>query len=586
MSASASPLHGAPPNASLWALLSGKLRLLRNLPRSTAEGSRGRLLAFLLMGTAVWAGLFGASLWFFRKTLALEPFGEILLSKLLGLTFLVIFAVLVFSSVIAAFSIFLLSDELSFLVVRPIRPHILYSARFIETTVYSSWMVILFGLAVFLAAGIAASAPWNYYAVLSAALLPFSLIPPALAVLVVLLLANLMPVHRTKELLIGLGVLAFVAAFILFRSLQPERLLRPSSFGSTMEFFSTLKAPGDYWLPSSWLSELVLPRLWGQDGPLDWLHVACLLSTAVGLFFIGAWTFRWLFSRAYSRALQGRSGTMGEASQKRAARRLQRWLQAQANASGRLGSMRAIAAKDALILMRDTVQWSQLLMLAALIVIYLVNFRYVGAIGRGGVLGPMGLHFLNLALCGFLVGAVSVRMVFPAVSLEGRAFWLIKRAPLGMHRYLVAKALGHITPLLVLALSLTLSSNWMIGSSTLITLKSMALIALLVLALTGLGVGMGAIFPRFHVDDVTKIATGLGGILFMLSSILVLVAVIVLDAYSTYHFLRLEMGFARAFPSDFWYKASLSWAGLLLLTVGGAALALHLGARRLARSFR
>ena len=242
--------------ASVADLLYAKLCMLRNLPRSTAEGTRWRLLLFGVLGAAVWAGIFGASLWFFRKTLALEPFGEVLLSKLLGLTFLVIFAVLLFSSIIAAFSIFLLADELSFLLVRPLPPYTLYTARYLETVLYSSWTVVLFGLAVFLAAGIASHAAYDYYLALLGAMVPFILIPPALAVLVVLLLSNLMPVRRTRELMIGLGAVAFVGGFVLLRSLQPERLLRPATFGSTMEFFATLRAPGKYWLPSSWMSEI------------------------------------------------------------------------------------------------------------------------------------------------------------------------------------------------------------------------------------------------------------------------------------------------------------------------------------------
>ncbi|OIP41860.1 MAG: hypothetical protein AUK47_05765 [Deltaproteobacteria bacterium CG2_30_63_29] len=575
-------------------LLYAKWCQLKNLPRSKADGGVLRALLFIALGGAVWAMFYGASHWFFVKTIALEPFGEILVRKLLSMTFMVIFSVLLFSSIIQAFSTYLLSDELRFILPYPVPPNALFSARFLETAFYSSWMVLLFGLPVFISAGVVFRSPVSYYLWLMCVFVPLILIPPALAVLVVLFLANTFPVQRAREVLIGLGVVFFIGAFIVIRQLQPEKLFNPGQFGNTMEFFSSLQTPGRYWLPSTWAIEVLHPYLRSDtDIPLDVLHLSCLYGTAFGAYFIAAWAYRLLYRRAYSRAQQGRHSDyqlerqrdgLGGAGKSRARRRLQAWSQRMSLRAGRMGPVLAIARKDAIVFTRDAVQWSQILLLIGLVVIYLVNFQYIGAIGKGGIFGPIGIHFLNFGLNGFLVAAVSVRIVFPAVSLEGRAFWLIRRSPIGLPRYLLAKWLGHTPHMLLLAEGLTISSHLMSGTPLWLTLKSVVVIFFLVVSLTGLGVGVGALFPRFNSDNAAKIATGFGGVLFMGASLMLTLGVIIIDAYPTFFLLKRSLGFSSDLPPYFWLKAGASWSAMLLLCLGSPALVIWLGARKLAKA--
>jgi len=575
-------------------LLYARWRTVRNFPRSQREGGWVRILVLVALGAFVWAGIFGASYWFIGKTMALEPFGEILVRKILSMAFVVIFAVLCFSNLIAAFSTYLLADELQFLMPRPLPHRTVFSARFIETLVQSSWMVLLFGLPIFLAAGIRFDAPGEYYGWLAAVLVPFVVIPTALASIVVIVLANVMPVERTREIFVAIGLVAFVALFAMLRELQPEQLFRPDKFGSTMEFFATLQTPGRYWLPSSWAIELLYPSLTADSfRGISWLHVACLYSTAGGLFFLAAWTHRILHFRAYSRAQQGRHNEVqGDPRERRRRRdsskkspmdKVRAWADRNADDDRALGPVSAIARKDLLIFARDTVQWSQLLLLVGLVVVYLVNIRSVGDFGAGGIFGPIGIYFLNIGLSAFLVAAVSVRLVFPAVSLEGKAFWLVRRAPIGLHRYLAAKWIGHTPNLLILALVLVVLSNWVIGTALWLSIKSALLVGCLVVALTGLGVGMGAMFPRFHIDDAARIATGLGGVLFMFIAIGLTGVVVALDAWPTFHLMRVELGFRQSLQAGFWWRAVLAWLGVIVLCFGTGALAIHLGARRLAR---
>ena len=59
--------------------------------------------------------------------------------------------------------------------------------------------------------------------------------------------------------------------------------------------------------------------------------------------------------------------------------------------------------------------------------------------------------FVNLAMAAFVISAVAVRFVFPAVSAEGGAFWIVRTSPVGMRAFLWSKFWTGLLPILVLA---------------------------------------------------------------------------------------------------------------------------------------
>ena len=50
------------------------------------------------------------------------------------------------------------------------------------------------------------------------------------------------------------------------------------------------------------------------------------------------------------------------------------------------------------------------------------------------------------------------------------------------------------------------------------------------IALSGMGVGFGALFPRFNLENVAQIQTSPGGILFMIASLFYVGATLALEA--------------------------------------------------------
>ena len=102
--------------------------------------------------------------------------------------------------------------------------------------------------------------------------------------------------------------------------------------------------------------------------------------------------------------------------------------------------------KDLRLFFRDNTQWSQLILLGVLLLIYIFNIKSLPI--HSGERIPFSLviviSFLNLGLAGFVLAAVAARFIFPAVSLEGRQMWLLRSSPLDPQRDALEQVLdGH-----------------------------------------------------------------------------------------------------------------------------------------------
>jgi len=243
---------------------------------------------------------------------------------------------------------------------------------------------------------------------------------------------------------------------------------------------------------------------------------------------IGAWVSNHIYYQGYSKAQETKSRLVSKSS-------LLDWVVAIWTAPFK-ASTRSIIIKDVKTFFRDNTQWSQLFLLVALIVVYLYNFKAL-PIQRA----PMPtfylqniLSFLNVALAGFVVAAVATRFVFPAVSIEGLSFWLIKSSPISLKRLLWSKFWTYLLPLIVLSEMLIIISNYLLKVTTFMMVLSSVTVFLMVFGITALGIGMGAMYPNFRTENISHISTGFYGLMYMIVCAGFIGLVIVLEASPTY----------------------------------------------------
>ncbi len=483
----------------------------RAAKRERGDGLRALLFGGIALGVTL--VLFAVFFWLSWQLLAYEELGDYLVRLGLGWLFLTFLSFVAFSAVVTSLSTFFLAEDLRLLLPAPVPAERLFHSRFVRTVVQSSWMVAAFLLPVLLGVGLARCAPAGYYLTALATVAPFVVVPSALGAIVTLGLVSVFPARRARDVLMLMGLLFAVALVMLLRMIRPERLLDVQSLPDVTGFFAALQSPITPLLPSSWAGESLFAALRGH---VDALHLGALWSTAFAVTILARAAYgRWHFA-AWTKAQEARKARFTRLAL------LERLILRLPMAPAR----RVLLVKDLKVFLRDTSQWSQLLLLLALALVYVYNFHaldlsripYMTAVVKNAY------AFVNLAMAAFVMSAIAVRFVFPAVSAEGRAFWIVRTSPVPLSSFLWSKFWTGFLPILALAELLTIVSNRLLGVTPVLRTASAVAIAFMTLALVGLACGMGARYPRFHAESVTHVAGSYGGVAYMVSAVFFIVA--------------------------------------------------------------
>jgi ABC-2 type transport system permease protein len=511
----------------------------RNRASRRERGDLVRALLFggiaLVVATAIAVGSF----WLAWQLADFAELGDYLLRVGLSWLFLTFLSFLAFSGVVTALSTFFLSDDLRLLLAAPIASRRLFHARFIRTLVQSSWMIVVFLAPLLLGVGLARCAPWSFFVIAVLTVVPFAIIPVALGTAATLLLVNVFPARRARDILMLMGLLFAASIVVLIRYIQPERLMRVESLPDITGFFATLQSPVTPWLPSFWAGETLFASL---QGGRDLLHLAALWTTAFSLILVvRAAHERWHFS-GFSNAQEARKARFSTL----------RLLDRMAARLPVSPVRRHLLLKDLKVFLRDVSQWSQLLLLLALVLVYLFNFRVLDLERipyMSGVIKNV-YAFVNLAMAGFVMATVAARFVFPGVSAEGAAFWIIRSAPISLRDFLWSKFWIGLVPVLLLSEGLTIAANHLLGVDPFLKAVSAIAIVFMSFALVGLATGLGARYPRFAAENASQVAGSYGGVAFMVAAVLFVLSMIALLGWPSSIYLFHQMRHAPLDPSQ------------------------------------
>ncbi len=538
------------------------------LTRFRQGQSRGKALIIGGVGLIFWLAVFGVLyrvLGYFR---GVEEIGPLLAAKLLSLALLSFLSILLLSNVITALSSFFLAKDLDLLVSTPVDWLHVYLAKLGETLVHSSWMVALMAVPILAAYGVRYDGGWLFGFFAVAVVLPILIMPAVIGSAVTLILVNVFPARRTRDLLSVIAIAAAGGVVLLFRLIRPERLARPEGFQSLLDFITVLRTPTSPLLPSEWSTDAVMGYL---VGPFDWFPVIALWSSALATVVLGAMLHYALYPTGFTKAQEG------------AERFVKGWLWAallNPLFSPLSVSKREFVIKDLKLFFRDTTQWSQLILLGVLVVIYLFNIRALPLFTGEQV--PFYLvtviSFLNLGLAGFVLAAIAARFVFPAISLEGRQMWLLRSSPLDLRALLWSKYWIGTVPLVVLALVITVFTNVILRATPFMMAVSAGTIVLLTLAISAMALGFGALYPQFETENAAQIPTSFGGLVFMMSTIALLAVVIVIEAVPVYGYLRANF---RGQSVSVDATMLVAFAAVVAICVAATVVPLRVGLRKM-----
>ncbi len=506
---------------TVWRLLSPRSLALRNVLLRSEQ--RWLYAGFIGLALLFWLGLFGGIYYLVNLAWTEGAMVPWLASTFLKVLLISLFGLLSFSNIIAALSVFYLSDDLELLLSLPTGRANFHTARFFDTLVQSSWMMLVFGLPVFLAAGLAARAGPAYFGAVFVVVPCLLIISTGVGVVMATVLVNLFSARRARDALMFLGVALVAGLLIFLRSLRPEQLVDAQAFSDLSSYMGAIRLDAWRHTPPGWggvvLGDLLL------NSPVRWLPLVQLVAAAGTAMALARWATVWGFDSGWARSQEaGAARFYASGSFDAAVKVLPR-------------AWRPIAAKELRILVRDPAQWSQLLLLAALCVIYLVSVGFLPLSAFRGTTGQLlreGVSFMNLGMAGFVMAAVAGRFQFTGVSREGRSWWILRGAPVNPVVVLRAKAAFGLVPMVIVGQVVVVGSGVLLDVRPVLIGAEAVLALLLAWAISGLASAMGAVWPDFTAENAARAAASPAAVFFMVVAqvlVSIVLAFLVLAAY-------------------------------------------------------
>lgn len=538
--------------------------------------SMPRYLLFGTLGVLFWSGIFYLSLRILSYFQSIEEIGDILAWKLLSMVMILYFALLIFSSLLTALSKLYLSKDLPLVHSMPVAGWRIFAARWVECALDSSWTIIIFTLPVLISYGIIYGGGVFYYTVTALVLVLLSAAASLASALIVMFLVMVIPPGRVRSIFVFLGLLLFLLLYLAFRLMRPERLADPEAFHTVLAYIQVLKTPSTPWLPTTWSFDAVKSMLFGRSeaGLFNLALLAVFTAILAGLAVQVADCLYWKgFSKSQTARQTWRKSSVSERPG---------WLFFLPR------PVRAYAEKEIKTFFRDQTQWSQIFLILALIVIYLYNFKVL-PLERAPIktvyLQNL-LSFLNMGLAAFVLTAVTGRFVYPAISIEGEAFWIVRCAPMRLKSFLWIKFCIYLVPLFLLTQFLIVATNLLLKVTPFMMGLSVITTAVMVPAVAALGIGLGAAYPDFSSENPAQSITSFGGLVFMILSALYITAVIILEAGPVYHIFMSGMR-GRPLTLSAWLWVVGSFAAVAAVSLFTLVYPMKYGEKRLAsRAYR
>jgi len=421
-----------------------------------------------------------------------------------------------------------LSGDMDFLLSFPIPIRAVFVTKLLQAILPNLGLIALFGLPILFGLGSSGGFNFLYYPLLILVMIALALAAAGLSALLVMLVARVFPARRAAE------ILGFLGALIAFTCSQMGNFTN-SMFDSAD--FSADQVNGAARLLLR-MDTLWLPLNWAGRGLVDigegrWLTGAALLLATLGLCAAGFWfalatAERWYYSgwAGMQVVAQKKKPARSAPATTKPARELPAWIHRLVKAP-----VRAVIAKDFLVMRRDLRNLSQLISPLILGVVYAVMiFRSGGEAPPGQGDAPQwfmdGLQVLvdysNVGLALLVGWMLLARLAGIGFSQEGRNFWLLKASPIRPGDLLTAKFLVSYLPSLVLGGLFLIAISLVRGVSIPVFLYSLLAVVLSMAGMNGVMTAFGVAGANFNWDDPRKMNAGSLGCLGQIVTMLIL----------------------------------------------------------------
>lgn len=553
------------PHITLFTLFRYDLKRLINFYRTQKTRSLFATLIILLITAFFIVVEYRIALELFQHIMNqvhLEGLRYVLLAKILQMVYLIFTLLLVYSNIVMSISSFFLSPELDFQHSHPVSEGAIFTHSFFQTFIRSSWMFIAFGVPILLAYGAVMNQASLFPRQIFLIIIPSLILPTAIGVFIGILLIFIFSPRRTQRVFLIMGVFLAVGLVLVFRLIRPEQLVDPIGVEQVNFYLDTLRIPTVKWFPTTWASEGI--AAYGEGRRAVNFRYGLILWSFTLIFCAATY---WLFKQIW---WQARSRGHGSES-------IEKGFRSPAKKQTRPNQFRSsLAYRDFLLFIRDPAQWSQIIIIAALVFIYIFNFKNLPYALYGF---QYSMSFTSVLASGLILSAILARFGFPAVSMEGRAVWILKTSPINWRRYLWQKFAFMVIPTTFVGSILVLFSLKILDAPPPLIIKCLLTETAIAFSCTGLAVGIGAGKPKYELTDAAMVAVSVSGLVYMIfavTAILSIVGLVVLP--DTLRYMSWGWRLVRHLRN---FDRIASWITLGIAAICYTIIPLEIGIRRL-----
>jgi ABC-2 type transport system permease protein len=483
-----------------------RLVQLRNTVDQQLRDSPWRVFVIIGLLFVIWAALYALLTTVLEQISRWELVAVVADTHIFVHFFLVLAVMLAFSNAILAFSNLFGRTEAGHLLAMPTQARQIVLVKWIEGLLLSSWSFFLLGVPVMLAVARNSTVEWYYYPLFVGHFAGFVVIPATFGLLVAWAVAMYAP---RRPLVVWFLAGAAVGLLLLLWLWKLMRHVDRESEEWLPVLFQQLSLAKQPLLPSTWSAKGIKAAIDKHLGE-SLLYLGAIAAN--GAFF--AWVTINIIARTWSEAYSRAQVSTYVPIIRRG------WVTA---AVCRLvffylpPRLQTIMLKDVRGFVRDTMQWTQMVIMLGLLVIYAMNLKRLPVdLTNDNMRGLIA--FLNLTVISLILATFTSRFVFPLLSLESQQLWLLGLLPLERRAILLVKFLfalkvTGLASLVVMAISvraLDLPAHWAVFQ-VIVCLS-------ICVGLCGLSVGLGACFPVFGERNPARIASGFGGTMNLIAS--------------------------------------------------------------------
>jgi len=448
--------------------------------------------------------------------------GGLFLDRMFYVGWSIIFSLLILSNVITAFTTLYRSKEVSFLLTMPVSYSDIFRIKFLENMIYSSWALLILGFPLTLAyssvkALSAAEMAW----MLALGLPPFLMIATGIGLGFLMVAIWLSQWFHLRTIFVAIVILFIAIFWIYFRGGHQNLpiLGDAANFRAIDRYLLNLARPPFPLMPSHWLSEMV--RALSEKNPGHLIFYWVLMATSANVAWITAGS---LSGKMYFSTFQFMEWNSGYRKNQKSNQR--------SSVANRFHWMpsptRGIVIKDILQFARTPQQWVQLLLFGFFIGIYLMNLTRIDIQVNSMIpFWKNVIYVFNFGFSGYIIAALTVRFVFPLISMEGQAVWIIRTSPFSIIRLFREKFWMSFVVFFPLAEVVAMVSNYFLQQGLAVSIISTLFLLAMSISLISLSLGLGSVYAQFRETNPMKISSGAGGIITIIIS-LFFVAIMVL----------------------------------------------------------